>query len=70
MQRIFLYPNELYRIPPIYRQVRAGQGTAYISQGGKDFVVPTNEQVTLEKTTRMALASSLRSEVLILELFA
>ncbi len=70
MQRIFLYPSELYRIPPIYRQVRARQGTAYISQSGKDFVVLTNERITLEKSTDVALVSPLRSEILILELFA
>lgn len=69
-QRIFLYPSELYRIPPIYRQIRADQGTAYISQGGKDFVVSTNEWVKLERSTDVALVSPLRSEILILELFA
>jgi len=70
MQRICLYPNELYRLPPHYRQVRASQGIAYISQGGKDFVVPTDEELTLERTDDVALVSPLRSEALILELFA
>lgn len=35
-QRFFLYPNELYRVPSAYRQVRTRCGIAHISHQGKD----------------------------------
>ena len=68
-QRIFLYANELYRVPSSYRQARTQQGVAYISQGGRDFVVPTGESITLARGTDVVLVSPLRGESLILELF-
>ena len=68
-QRIFLYPNELYRVPPSYRQVRARQGIAHISQHGQDFIIHTGEALNLERTADVALVSPLFSETLVLELF-
>lgn len=68
-QRIFLYPNELYRVPPSYRQVRARQGIAHISQHGQDFIIRTGEWLTLDRTADVALVSPLYSETLVLELF-
>lgn len=68
-QRIFLYANELYRIPSAYRHARTQQGIAYISQGGHDFVVPTGEGINLDRDSDVVLVSPLRKESLILELF-
>lgn len=68
-QRIFLYANELYRVPAAYRHVRTQQGTAYISHGGHDFIVPSGECVDLKRGTDAILVSPLRSESLVLELF-
>lgn len=68
-QRIFLYPNELYRVPTSYRQVRARHGIAHISQHGQDFIIRTGEWLTLDRTADVALVSPLYSETLVLELF-
>ncbi len=68
-QRIFLYANELYRVPSSYRQARTQQGIAYISQNGRDFVVLTGECVNLDQGADVVLVSPLRKESLILELF-
>lgn len=68
-QRIFLYPNELYRVPPSYRQVRARHGIAHISQHGQDFIIRTGEWLNLDRTADVALVSPLYSETLVLELF-
>jgi hypothetical protein len=69
VQRILLHPNELYRVPPSYRQVSARRGIAHISHGGKDFVVQTGESLSFEGDDDIALVSPLRSESLVLELF-
>lgn len=68
-QRIFLYPNDLYRVPPSYRQVRARHGIAHISHRGQDFIIHTGESLTLDRTADVALVSPLVSETLVLELF-
>ncbi len=68
-QRIFLYANELYRVPSSYRHVRTQQGTAYISHSGHDFIVPSGECVNLERGADVVLVSPLHSESLLLELF-
>lgn len=68
-QRIFLYANELYRVPAAYRHVRTQQGTAYISHGGHDFIVPSGECVDLKGGADAILVSPLRGESLVLELF-
>jgi hypothetical protein len=68
-QRLFLYPNELYRVPPSYRQVRTRHGIAHISQSGKDFIIRPGELLNLERGTDAALVSALHSESLVLELF-
>lgn len=68
-QRIFLYPNELYRVPPSYRQVRARHGVAHLSHHGRDFIIHTGESLTLDRAADVALVSPLFSETLVLELF-
>ncbi len=68
-QRIFLHPNELYRVPATYRQVRTSRGIAHISHGGRDFVLQAGECATLAHTADVALVSPLHSETLVLELF-
>lgn len=68
-QRIFLYADELYRVPASYRQVRTQQGIAYISQGGRDIIVPSGECADLERGADVVLVSPLRNESLVLELF-
>ena len=68
-QRIFLYPHELYRVPASYRQVRTSQGVAYISHGGRDFVLQAGECAALDRAADVALVSPLHSETLVLELF-
>jgi len=68
-QRIFLYPNELYRVPSTYRQVRTRNGIAHISHGGRDLIVQPGECVSLDHVTDAALVSPLRGETLVLELF-
>lgn len=68
-QRIFLYPNELYRVPATYRQVRAQQGIAHISHGGRDLIVMPGESIALAQIADVALVSPLRNGVLVLELF-
>ncbi|MEZ4870048.1 MAG: hypothetical protein R3C14_52455 [Caldilineaceae bacterium] len=68
-QRVFLYPNELYRVPPTYRQVRARHGIAHIAQNGRDFVVLPGECVSLAQSADAALVSPLRGQALVLELF-
>lgn len=68
-QRIFLYPNDLYRVPPSYRQVRARHGIAHISHRGQDFIIRTGESLNLDHNADVALVSPLVSETLVLELF-
>lgn len=68
-QRLFLYANELYRVPAIYRQVRTRQGIAHISHQGKDFIICPGEALQLERGKDIALVSPLHSESLVLELF-
>lgn len=68
-QRVFLYPNELYRVPSSYRQMRTRHGIAHISHSGKDFIVRTGEWINLEQVADVALVSPLYSESLVLELF-
>ena len=68
-QRIYLYADELYRVPSVYRYARTSQGTAHISHAGKDFVVRSGEWVTLGRGRDVALVSPLYSESVILELF-
>lgn len=68
-QRLFLYANELYRVPAAYRQVRTRHGIAHISHQGKDFIVRPGESLRLEKGKDVALVSPLHSESLVLELF-
>ena len=68
-QRLFLYANELYRVPSAYRQVRPRHGIAHISQHGQDFIIRTGEWLTLDRTADVALVSPLYSETLVLELF-
>lgn len=68
-QRIFLHPNELYRVPATYRQVRTSRGIAHISHAGRDFVLQAGECATLDRAADVALISPLHSETLVLELF-
>ncbi len=68
-QRLFLYANELYRVPASYRQVRTRHGIAHISHQGKDFIVRPGEALRLERGKDVALVSPLHSESLVLELF-
>lgn len=68
-QRLFLYANELYRVPAAYRQVRTRCGTAHVSHQGKDFIVRPGEALQLERGKDVALVSPLHSESLVLELF-
>jgi len=68
-QRILLHPDELYRVPPTYRQVRTSRGVAHISHGGRDLIVRTGESATLEQSTEVALVSPLHREPLVMELF-
>lgn len=68
-QRLFLYANELYRVPSTYRQVRLRHGIAHISHQGKDFIVRPGEALRLERGKDIALVSPLHSESLVLELF-
>lgn len=68
-QRLFLYANELYRVPSFYRQLRTRHGIAHISQGGKDFIIHPGEWLTLTPRAGIALVSPLSSESLVLELF-
>jgi len=68
-QRLFLYANELYRVPSVYRQVRTRHGIAHISHQGQDFIVRPGEALALEKGKDVALVSPLHSESLVLELF-
>lgn len=69
-QRIFLYADELYRVPPVYRQARTRQGVAHISHGGRDFIVHSGESINLARAGDVALVSPLSGESLVLELFA
>ncbi len=69
-QRILLHRGELYRVPPRYRQIRAEQGMAYVSHGGKDFIVGQGESVRFDGANDIALVSLLCGESLIVELFA
>lgn len=68
-QRLFLYANELYRVPSAYRRVRTRHGIAHISHQGKDFIVRPGELLKLEAGKDVALVSPLHSESLVLELF-
>lgn len=68
-QRLFLYANELYRVPSAYRQVRTRCGIAHVSHQGKDFIVGPGEALQLEQGKDIALVSPLHSESLVLELF-
>lgn len=68
-QRLFLYANELYRVPSAYRQVRTQHGIAHVSYAGKDFIVCPGEALRLAPGKDIALVSPLHSESLVLELF-
>lgn len=68
-QRILLHPDELYRVPPTYRQVRTSHGVAHISHGGRDLIVRAGESANLEQSTEVALVSPLHRELLVMELF-
>jgi hypothetical protein len=67
--RILLHPDELYRVPPSYSQVRTVCGIAYISQDGQDWIVPPGEAHRFAGTKDVALVSPLRGEALVIELF-
>ncbi|GEM_PF-1529004 len=69
VQRVFLYADELYRVPPRYRRALARQGIAHISHGGRDFIVQSGEWINLARIADVALVSPLRGESLVLELF-
>jgi hypothetical protein len=68
-QRVLLYADELYRVPPVYRQVRAKQGIGHLSHGGRDFILRAGESVRFAGAKDVALISPLHSESLVLELF-
>jgi hypothetical protein len=70
MQRILLYPGELYRIASHHRRVRVVQGAAYLSYSGKDYIVQPGEAVSVKGACDMALVSPMRSEALVMELQA
>ena len=68
-QRVVIYPDELYRVPASYRQVRVVAGTAYVTQAAQDRVVGAGHEVTLERRGDFALVSPLRSQQVVVELF-
>ena len=67
MQRILLYPGELYRIVPLRQQVKVVQGTAYLSHGGKDYFVQPGEAIKIGGGRDIALVSPVRGESLVME---
>jgi hypothetical protein len=70
VQRLLLYADELYRVPSFYRQVCIEQGVAYISQNGRDFIVPTGEGIALNGGKEAILVSPLGGKSLVVELCA
>ncbi|RIK44386.1 MAG: hypothetical protein DCC55_02795 [Chloroflexi bacterium] len=69
LQRLFLYPRELYRVPANYRRLRVVAGTALVTQAARDLILGAGHTATLEAGRDIALVSALRNQNLILELY-
>jgi hypothetical protein len=69
LQRLFLYPRELYRVPGNYRHLRVVAGKALVTHAARDLILDTGHTATLESRRDVALVSALSDQNLILELY-
>jgi hypothetical protein len=69
LQRILLYPDELYRVPDGYCKLRVVAGTALMTQAARDLILAPGHEASLDRGRDCALISPLRSNHLIVELF-
>lgn len=69
LQRILLYPGELYRIPACYRCLRVIAGTALVTQVARDFVLAPGHETLLDVRGDDALVSSMRNQQAVVEIY-
>lgn len=69
VQRIILYPGELYRVPMRDHLLHVLAGMAYITQVGRDRILRGGQKMGLDSTADVALISGIGCEAVIFELF-
>ncbi|RIK33931.1 MAG: hypothetical protein DCC55_34005 [Chloroflexi bacterium] len=69
-QRILLYQDELYRVPPCYETLRVIAGVALVTQGARDLILTPGHEAHLQRSQDIALVSALRGSQLVVELYA
>lgn len=69
VQRLVLYPGELYRVPVRYQLLHVLAGSAYITQAGRDRIVRSGQKMGLDSTADLALVSGIGCEAVLFELF-
>jgi hypothetical protein len=67
-QHITLQPGEVHRLAPGHRHLRVITGRAWLSQGSRDFVLHTEQQIQLTPNRTGALVSALRNQAVTIEL--
>jgi hypothetical protein len=70
LQRVLLYPDELYRVPDSYGKLRVVAGIALVTQAARDLIIGPGHEARLDRGHDVALISPLRSDQLIVELYA
>jgi hypothetical protein len=68
-QRILLYQDELYRVPPCYKTLRVIAGVALVTQGARDLILTPGHEAHLNRNQDVALVSALRGSQLVVELY-
>ncbi len=69
VQRLVLYPGELYRVPVRYQLLCVITGMAYVTQARRDRIVRSGQKMGLDSTADVALVSAIGDEAVIFELF-
>ena len=69
IQRLLLYPGELFNVPGAFHWMRVAGGKAYLTHSGQDRIVATGETVALNPEDDLALVSALNGAPLVIELF-
>lgn len=69
-QRILLYRDELYRVPPCYETLRVIAGVALVTQGTRDLILSPGHEAQLKRNQDVALVSALRGSQLVVELYS
>jgi hypothetical protein len=69
VQRLLLYPGELYGVPAAFGGMRVVSGKAYLTQSGQDRIVGVGEAIVLNPHDDLVLVSALNGMSLVIELF-